>query len=330
VATQDLNEKPSHFAPHKRYYDFNTYLRQNFNDHKVYKVILDGGFTCPNRDGKVAKGGCIYCNANGSGSGKRRVPIKEQVHTGIAHVKEHYRAEKIMIYFQAFTNTYAPVEQLEEIYKEALCHEDIVAIAIGTRPDCIDREKLEMISQFSKDYEIWMEYGLETSHNETLERINRWDTWENFQKAVALTREYDMKICTHLIFGLPGETREQIIKTIDRVAYLKLDAVKIHNLYIEKGTALQKYYDEVGFELMSQEQYVDLVCECLVRLSEKTVIERLTGDPIMKNFYLPEWSRNKQRLVNTIERALEERGIWQGCALSKAVIARDSKESRSL
>lgn len=303
---------PEHFAPGKRYFDFSTYLKQRFGC-KVYKVVLDAGFTCPNRDGFVAKGGCIYCNAQGSGSGKKKIPVREQVLQGIEFVKQGYKAKKVMIYFQAFTNTYAPVDELEEIYKQALCHPDIVSLAIGTRPDCIDREKLDMINQFTQDYEVWMEYGLESSHDRTLTLINRIDTWANFEKAVQLTRNYDMKICTHLIMGLPHESYADMMTTVDRVAQLDLEAIKIHNLYIEKNTSLQKFYDDYQFDLLSQEDYINIVCDSLERLLSYMVIERLNGDPILKDLYVPEWSRNKQDILNGIERELERRNSFQGC-----------------
>lgn len=304
---------PEHFGSGKRYYDFNTYLKQRFGC-KVYKVVLDAGFTCPNRDGFVAKGGCIYCNAQGSGSGKKKTPVREQVLQGIEFVKQRYKAEKVMVYFQAFTNTYAPVAELESIYKEALCHPDIVSLAIGTRPDCIDRDKLNMIDQFSQDYEVWMEYGLESSHDRTLTLINRMDTWANFEQAVRMTQEYKMKVCTHLIMGLPHESYDDMMQTVQRVADLDLDAIKIHNLYIEKNTSLQKFYDDYQFSLLSEDDYIKIVCDSLERLSSRMVIERLNGDPILKDLYLPEWSRHKQRILQGIEHELERRNSYQGQA----------------
>ena len=307
LKTNNLAEIPGHFGQGKRYYDFRHYLKDSFGC-KVYKVVIDAGFTCPNRDGFVAKGGCIYCNANGSGSGKRKKSIREQVLEGIEFVQTRFQAKKIMVYFQAFTNTYAPVDELEKIYKEALCHEDIVALAIGTRPDCIDLEKLEMINQFTKDYEVWMEYGLESSHDRTLTLINRMDTWANFQQAIEWTKRYPMKTCTHLIMGLPQETYEDMMITVDRVAALNLDAIKIHNLYIEKNTSLQKFYDDYQFPLLSEAEYIDIVCDSLEKLSPHMVIERLNGDPIIKDLYVPEWSRFKQRILLNIEKRLEGAG----------------------
>ncbi|OED36659.1 TIGR01212 family radical SAM protein [PVC group bacterium (ex Bugula neritina AB1)] len=302
---------PQHFSDKKRYYDFSTYLKRRFGC-KVYKVVIDAGFTCPNRDGFVAKGGCIYCNANGSGSGKRKTSVREQVLQGIDFVKKRYKAKKIMVYFQAFTNTYAPVDELEKIYKEALCHPDIVSIAIGTRPDCIDRTKLEMINQFVSDYEVWMEYGLESSHDRTLTLINRMDTLAQFEKAVKLTRDYDMKICTHLIMGLPYETYADMMLTVDRVARLDLNGIKIHNLYIENNTSLKKFYDDYGFELLSKEAYVNIVCDSLEKLSDQMVIERLNGDPVKQHTYLPDWSLDKQGILMDIDKELERRNTFQG------------------
>ena len=284
----------------KPYYDLNTYLKDRFGC-RVYKVVLDAGFTCPNRDGTVSTHGCIYCNSQGSGIHKDPIPIRDQVLNGIKFIKNWYRADKIMVYFQAFSNTHEPVEILEQRYKQALCHEDIVALIIGTRPDCIDEQKLAMINQFTKDYEVWIEYGLQSSHNSTLKAINRGHTYEQFVQAVELTKKFpNIKIATHLIFGLPGESKQDMLETVKKIAKLGLHGVKIHNLYIEKNTTLHQQYKEKKFPLLSLDEYVDIVVSALKILPKDMVIQRINGDPKKNSLIAPDWALEKQKILGDV------------------------------
>lgn len=296
------------------YFDFKSYLQKQFGT-KVYKVSVDAGFTCPNRDGTVGHGGCTYCNAYGSGNGLRKTDIPGQIKKGIAFAKERYRAKKFIVYFQAFTNTYAPVEDLQRIYDQAFCDPDIVALSIGTRPDCIDDQKLQLINSYAQNYEVWVEYGLESSWDRTLKLVNRLHTYQDFCDAVEMTKTYPkIKMATHVILGLPGETKEDMITTVQRVAALGLHGIKIHSLYIEKNTGMYRYYQKNPFPLMSLDEYAQLVVKALTYLPKDMVIHRITGDPIGPELFLPRWTNRKQDVMNRIHDLLRQLNLEQGCS----------------
>lgn len=296
----------------KRYNQFSAYLKNKFGA-KVYKITLDAGFSCPNRDGTISTGGCIFCDDGGSFSQAHSnlLSIEEQVNIGAKTLHDRFKAEKFMSYFQAYTNTYKPVNELEIIYKSALNHPDVVGLSIGTRPDCVEDDKLNLISDIAQDYYTWVEYGLQSIHNKTLKRINRGHDFDCFLKAYERTKEKGINVCTHVIFGL-WETRDEILETAQKLAELKVDGVKIHMLCALKDTKLAKLYENKEIDFMSEEEYVNLVCDFLEILPQTTTIHRLAGNGLKKNLIAPRWLGAKLDCLNKIDRELLKRNSYQG------------------
>ncbi len=297
----------------KRYRDLNSYLREIFGV-RVQKIAIDAGFSCPNRDGTISHKGCIYCDSRGSGTGAYRkgISIREQVERAREYLRKRYKAKKFIAYFQAFTNTYADLDELKRKYDEALCFDDIVGISIGTRPDCIDEEKLKLISSYKERYMVWIEYGLQSAHNRTLRLINRGHDRSCFEKAVYMTKKYGINVCAHIILGLPGETKEMMIETARYLSSIPVDGVKIHMLYVVKGTELERMYRRGEVRLFEMEEYADIVCDFLEHLRPEIVIQRLTSDPPRDELVAPGWLLEKGKVINLIEKKLEERGSFQG------------------
>lgn len=296
----------------KRYNQFSAYLKNKFGA-KVYKITLDAGFSCPNRDGTISTGGCIFCDDGGSFSQAHSnlLSIEEQVNIGAKTLHDRFKAEKFMSYFQAYTNTYKPVNELEKIYKSALNHPDVVGLSIGTRPDCVEDDKLNLISEIAQDYYTWVEYGLQSIHNKTLKKINRGHDFDCFLKAYERTKEKGINVCTHVIFGL-WETRDEILETAQKLAELKVDGVKIHMLCALKDTKLAKLYENKEIDFMSEEEYVNLVCDFLEILPQTTTIHRLAGNGLKKNLIAPRWLGAKLDCLNKIDRELLKRNSYQG------------------
>ena len=296
----------------KRYNQFSAYLKNKFGA-KVYKITLDAGFSCPNRDGTISTGGCIFCDDGGSFSQAHSnlLSIEEQVNIGAKTLHDRFKAEKFMSYFQAYTNTYKPVNELERIYKSALNHPDVVGLSIGTRPDCVEDDKLNLISDIAQDYYTWVEYGLQSIHNKTLKKINRGHDFDCFLKAYERTKEKGINVCTHVIFGL-WETRDEILETAQKLAELKVDGVKIHMLCALKDTKLAKLYENKEIDFMSEEEYVNLVCDFLEILPQTTAIHRLAGNGLKKNLIAPRWLGAKLDCLNKIDRELLKRNSYQG------------------
>ena len=296
----------------KRYNQFSAYLKNKFGA-KVYKITLDAGFSCPNRDGTISTGGCIFCDDGGSFSQAHSnlLSIEEQVNIGAKTLHDRFKAEKFMSYFQAYTNTYKPVNELEKIYKSALNHPDVVGLSIGTRPDCVEDDKLNLISDIAQDYYTWVEYGLQSIHNKTLKKINRGHDFDCFLKAYEKTKEKGINVCTHVIFGL-WETRDEILETAQKLAELKVDGVKIHMLCALKDTKLAKLYENKEIDFMSEEEYVNLVCDFLEILPPTTTIHRLAGNGLKKNLIAPRWLGAKLDCLNKIDRELLKRNSYQG------------------
>ena len=248
----------------KRYNAYSEHLKQKFGA-KVYKITLDAGFSCPNRDGTISNCGCIFCDDGGSFSQahSNRLSIQEQVLTGVVTLSKRFKAQKFMSYFQAFSNTYKPVSELEEIYKASLNHPDIVGISIGTRPDCVDDEKLKLIQSFTQDYYTWIEYGLQTVHDKTLLKINRGHDYKCFLEAYEKTREYSgINICLHVILNL-FETYDEMMQTAQTIAKLEPDGVKIHMLCALEGTKVAQMYRDGELSFMDEDEYVSAVCDFL-------------------------------------------------------------------
>lgn len=296
----------------KRYNQFSAYLKNKFGA-KVYKITLDAGFSCPNRDGTISSGGCIFCDEGGSFSQAHSnlLPIEDQVKTGAQTLKTRFGAEKFMSYFQAYSNTYKPVTELESIYKSALKHPDVVGLSIGTRPDCVDNEKLNLISDISKDYYTWIEYGLQSAHDKTLKRINRGHDFNCFLRAYENTKEKDINVCVHVIFGL-WETKDEILQTAEKLAKLNIDGIKIHMLCALNGTKLASMYENGEIDFMSEDEYVKLVCDFLEILPKSTLIHRLAGNGLKKNLIAPRWLGAKLDCLNKIDREFLNRNSFQG------------------
>jgi len=300
----------------KPYNDYNSYLRRTHGS-KVYKIGLDAGFSCPNRNLTPGQGGCIYCNDRGSRSSYTD-PVKsitEQLSSRIDYLKNNFGAEKFIAYFQAFTNTYAPVKKLKEIYDKILPFEDIVEISIGTRPDCIDEKKIDLISSYTRRYRVWIEYGLQSIRNDTLAFLGRGHTFEDFFRAVELSKGRGIKICTHIILGLPGESPEDAIKTARVLSSLGIDGIKIHLLHVLKGSRLEKIYTDGKLRLLDQKEYIEIACSFLENLSPDIVIQRLTGEGDRENHIAPLWALDKTKTIRLIEEEFAERGTRQGKAL---------------
>jgi len=305
--------KPAFWNNTKRYYDFKSYLINTFG-HKVYKLQIDAGFTCPNRDGTIATGGCIYCNGRGSKLRQEGAlpPVAEQ----ITRAKELYRklrgAKKFIAYFQTFTNTYAPYDQLKSLYDEALSQDDIVGLAVGTRPDCVPDRVIGLFEEYARDRHVWLEYGLQSCHDATLNFLNRGHDFRTFVDAVERTAGKNIRICTHIIVGLPGEDHDAIMETAHRVAALPIDGIKIHLLLALEGTALGALYKQGTIEMMTKEEYVSTVCNILEVLPPHMVVQRLTADGYRDIYLAPEWGKNKMEVLNAIDKELERRDSWQG------------------
>jgi radical SAM protein (TIGR01212 family) len=297
----------------KRYHDLNTYLRSIFG-YRVQKITVDAGLTCPNRDGTISRGGCIYCNIRGSGTGAyaKGLSVTQQLINGKKSLSKRYKAKKFIAYFQSFSNTYAPLQVLKRLYDEALNVDDIVGLSIGTRPDCVDEAVLDLLQQYAERFLIWIEYGLQSARDATLAFINRGHDVQCFKDAVEKTKNRGIKICAHVILGLPHETRQDMLHTAATIARLGIDGVKLHLLYVVKGTPLEILYRKGEFKCLEQPAYVDLVCDFLERIPAEMVIQRLTGDPHRKELVAPGWALKKAETLNLIRQTLEKRDSWQG------------------
>lgn len=299
--------------PKKPYRDLNTYFRSLFGC-RVHKVTVDAGLDCPNRDGSLSTGGCIYCNAKGSGTGAHGlgVSITQQIERSKARIARRFKTNKLMAYFQSFTNTYAPVAHLKALFDEALAVDNVVGLAIGTRPDCIDPKVLDLLEAYAQKYLIWIEYGLQSAHDRTLGLINRGHDFACFEKAVAATRSRNINICAHVILGLPGESRQDMLQTAEAIAAMGIDGVKLHLLYVVRGTALETLYHQGRYRCLGQREYAERVCDFIERLPESTIIQRLTGDPHPKELVAPAWSLKKKETLELIHNIFEEKKTWQG------------------
>ncbi len=297
----------------QRYYDLNTYFKNIFGC-RVHKLTVDAGLTCPNRDGSLGRGGCIYCNERGSGTGARvkGLSITEQLEASKAPVAKRFKAKKFMAYFQSFSNTYAPLEQLRSMYDEALAVSNIVGLAIGTRPDCVDDAKLSLLEQYARDHLIWLEYGLQSAHDQTLAAINRGHDVAAFKTAVMATVGRGINICAHMILGLPGETADHMRATADYIARLPIDGIKLHLLYVVKETPMATLYRSGTYRCLDQWEYVDLVCDVIERLPRHVVIQRLTGDPHPKELLAPRWALEKNQTLHMIQERMHRRDTHQG------------------
>jgi radical SAM protein (TIGR01212 family) len=307
------SERPSWFTPRRRYYPLSHFLRRRFG-RKVWRVTVDAGFTCPNVDGTVTTGGCVYCD-NRSFSPNRRLPhigVTAQVQRGVRILEKYYGADTFVVYFQAATNTHAPVEKLKRLYDEALAHPQIVGLVIGTRPDSVPDETLDLIQSYAADRYVSLELGLQTIHERSLQWMNRGHGVSAFFDAVQRCQGRGFEVGAHVILGLPGESRAEMLATADALAGLPVDAVKIHNLHVVRDTPLEAMYERGEVAMLDFAEYVGLVCDFLERLPPNMVIQRLLGDAPPEYLVAPLWCLEKQGLLDAIRRELERRDSWQG------------------
>ncbi len=299
----------------KRYNDLSSHLRERFGC-RVQKITVDAGLTCPNRDGTAGTGGCIYCNDRGSGTGaSEHRTVAQQLRDAKDFLARRYKAKKFLAYFQSFSNTHAPPERLRALYDEALSVEDVVGMAVGTRPDCVDDGVLDLLAGYARESFLWVEYGLQSIHDRTLALINRGHDAETFRDAVLRTRKRDIDVVAHVILGLPGESPEDMLETARALARMDIQGVKLHVLYVVRGTRLHDMYERGEYACLSRDAYVDIVCRFVALLPEDVVIHRLTGDPHPEELAAPAWTLDKNANLEAVRRAMEERGIVQGMDL---------------
>lgn len=289
------------------YLSFNKYLKDKFGQ-KVYKISLDGGFTCPNRDGKIDTRGCIFCSKGGSGdfAQNRDLSITEQIESGKKRVEKKIKSGKYIAYFQAFTNTYAPVEILRAKYSEAINHPDIVALSIATRPDCLGDDVIELLDEMNKIKPVFVELGLQTIHSDSAKYIRRGYSLEVYNEAVKNLKNIGVNIVVHIILGLPNESEEDMIESVKYVCQSQIDGIKLQLLHIIAGTDLAKDYEKGLFKTLEFDEYVELIAKCVAIIPKNIVIHRLTGDGAKKDLIAPLWSADKKKVLNAINKALRE------------------------
>jgi radical SAM protein (TIGR01212 family) len=300
-------------ADEPRYFAFSRFLREKFGA-KVYRVTVDGGFTCPNVDGTVTTGGCVYCDNRSFSPTRRqpRIPIRDQVRRGIEILQRRYSADRFIAYFQAATNTHAPVERLRSLYDEALDHPQIVGLAIGTRPDSVPDPVLDLIEEYARARYVWLELGLQTIHDRSLDWMNRGDHYSSFVDAIRRCQGRGLDLCAHVILGLPGESDADMLATADALAGLPVQGVKIHNLHVVRDTPMEAMYHRGETPMLEREHYVRIVCDFLERLPPRMVIHRLSGDAPPDYLIAPLWCLDKPALLRAIREELARRDSRQG------------------
>ncbi len=294
------------------YYSLNEYLKKTFGE-KVYKISLDGGMTCPNRDGTLGSHGCIFCSEGGSGefAAQRALSVSEQIEQAKRRISKKSDCKKFIAYFQPFTNTYAPVSYLRKIFEEAVAPEEIAALSIATRPDCLGDDVLNLLDELNKKKPVWVELGLQTIHEKSAEYIRRGYDLNVYDESVKKLHKIGVNVITHIILGLPNESKKEIIESV-RYAGERSDGIKLQLLHVLKGTDLLKDYERGMFETLTLDEYVDLLCDCIEALPPDVVIHRLTGDGDKRLLVAPLWSADKKHVLNTIQKALNDRNVTQG------------------
>lgn len=297
----------------KRYHSLDYEMKARYGS-KIYKLALDGGFTCPNRDGTLGTRGCIFCSAGGSGdfAASRQMTITEQIEAGKQLVANKHTGSRYIAYFQAFTNTYAPAEKLRSIYTEALQHPDIAAVSIATRPDCLQPEILDLLTELNHIKPIWVELGLQSIHPHTADYIRRGYSLEVFEMAVAALAHRQLETIVHIILGLPGESTEDMLATAEYMGHLPVQGIKFQLLHILRGTDLYADYLRHPFHVLTLEEYTDILIRCIECIPPEMVVHRITGDGPKRLLIAPEWSRNKKMVMNHINHSFKERNTWQG------------------
>lgn len=297
----------------QRYRSFGSYMRNNFGK-SIYKVNVDAGFTCPNRDGSLGFSGCIYCNNDSfrPSSCKPTMSISEQIKNGMVHIKKRYKAENFLIYFQPYTNTYAPVEELETLYREALKEPSVIGLAIGTRPDTIDKKKIQLLESLSSDYFVLIEYGLQSIYDKSLDFINRGHDYNTFLNALDLTKDRGIFIGAHIIAGFPSETRDETLAMAQEISLLPVEFLKVHQLQVVKDTPLENIYKANPFHTFEYNEYLDFITDFIERLSPGIVLQRLFATAPDDILIAPQWGRNRHQILRDIEKNLELKDTYQG------------------
>ncbi|MDD2978544.1 MAG: TIGR01212 family radical SAM protein [Hespellia sp.] len=296
----------------KRYYSLDYYCKSTYGE-KLYKVTLNGGMTCPNRDGNIGTGGCIFCSASGSGdfAGSASLSIPKQLQDGKQQLRQKRPIASFIAYFQAFTNTYGSIEHLRAVYSDAIADPEVKILSIATRPDCLGDDVLALLDEMNQSKPVWVELGLQTIHEESARYIRRGYMLPVFEKAVADLRKLGISVIVHVILGLPGESREMIFETIDYLNHRDIQGIKLQMLHVLKDTDLALNYSKDPFWIPTMQEYVELVCDCISHLREDIVIHRITGDGPKDLLIAPEWSSRKRTVLNAISTRLKEMDLWQ-------------------
>ncbi|MEE8135598.1 MAG: TIGR01212 family radical SAM protein [Thermodesulfobacteriota bacterium] len=302
-----------------RYNTYRPYIKEKLG-YRVNKLSVDMGFTCPNRDGNLAVGGCVYCNNDSfvPPYARARFSMDQQITNGMEYLKKRFKAEKFIVYFQSYTNTYDSVEKLEEMYRNALKYEDVIGIAVGTRSDCIDEEKISMFEELAKDYYVSLEFGIESIYDKTLEFMNRGHDYQSVLDAIEMSKGRGFEIGAHIIVGMPTETKEEMLAMAGEVSSLGIDVFKVHNLHIVRNTPLARMYKKEPFSLFNFEEYIDFIIEFLERLSPDMVIERLFTDTPHQLLIAPDWGKSHLQILQAIEAELERKDTYQGRLYQKS------------
>jgi len=304
-----------------RYNTYRPYIKEKLG-YRVNKLSVDMGFTCPNRDGNLAVGGCVYCNNDSfvppPPYARARFSMHQQITNGMDYLRKRFKAEKFIVYFQSYTNTYDSVEKLEEMYRNALKYEDVIGIAVGTRSDCIDEEKISMFEELAKDYYVSLEFGIESIYDKTLEFMNRGHDYQSVLDAIEMSKGRGFEIGAHIIVGMPTETKEEMLAMAGEVSSLGIDVFKVHNLHIVRNTPLARMYKKEPFSLFNFEEYIDFIIEFLERLSPDMVIERLFTDTPHQLLIAPDWGKSHLQILQAIEAELERKDTYQGRLYQKS------------
>ncbi len=297
----------------KPYYSLNYYLRELYGE-KIYKIAIDGGFTCPNRDGKIGTKGCIFCSEGGSGdfASSASLSIYDQIEQGKKRLSSKKTGNKYIAYFQAYTNTYAPINRLKALFREAISHPDIIGLSVATRPDCLDNEVIKLLATINKTKKVWVELGLQSIHTSSASFIRRGYELDCFDSAVTRLTEAGLDVVVHLILGLPNETKEDVLQSVKYICDKNISGIKLQLLHVLKNTDLADYYYEQGFKILSLDEYIDLLISCIEIIPPEIVIHRITGDGPKNLLIEPLWSGNKKVVLNTILKEFKNRNTWQG------------------
>ncbi|MCT4685882.1 TIGR01212 family radical SAM protein [Vallitalea sp.] len=297
----------------KPYYSLNYYLRELYGE-KIYKIAIDGGFTCPNRDGKIDTRGCIFCSKGGSGdfASSASLSIYDQIEEGKKRLSFKKTGNKYIAYFQAYTNTYAPINHLKVLFREAISHPDIIGLSVATRPDCLDNEVIKLLATINKTKKVWVELGLQSIYTSSASFIRRGYELECYDNAVTRLTENGLEVIVHLILGLPNETKEDVLQSVRYICGKNIGGIKLQLLHVLKNTDLADYYYEQGFKILSMDEYIDLLISCIEIIPPNIVIHRITGDGPKNLLIEPLWSGNKKVVLNTILKEFKNRNTWQG------------------